>query len=299
MRLGESAGQVDISLVNGTVFRGTIAVIDMANLKLDVNGSLIPIARSVIDKITLVPSKKTEIPTAGGPVEAAGGPFDTVYVINPQTDASGESLEPLVLIGEITRDDATGITIETPQGMQRSMKRDRVIRVNKHSMSAYEIKIKKYAMSLFCPDDMVLVDLPPGKPDRPFFKTCVDRFEYPNIKGQMPQGNASYDDAQKTCESKGKRLCGLEGYTYQYGWQFDKKSCNTKGIGQYEPSGSRYKCTGKFGIYDMTGNIFEWVTDYEGKPMLMGGPFSKCETVSPGLNGEAKPQTGFRCCKSN
>jgi hypothetical protein len=314
LQKGESAGIVDIRIINGSVFRGTVVGVDPQNVKLDVSGSRIPIAREVIEQIVTVPpdaSKKNtnDTPSASPESVLFKGPFDTVYVSNPETDEYGKPLQPIVIIGRISRDDAAGIAIETPQGTQHTLKRDRIIRVNKHTVSSYEDQIKKYALPLFCPNDMALVDLPPGKPDRPFFKVCIDRYEYPNMKDAMPQGNASYQEAQLACESKGKRLCtteewpwacgGLEGYTYPYGWQVDKKNCNSKGVGQFEPSGSRYRCVGKFGVYDMVGNIFEWVTGADGSPMLMGGPLSKCQTVSPGMGGEAKPQTGFRCCKSN
>jgi len=310
LQQGVSAGTIDVRIINGSVFRGTVVTVDPETVKLNVQGSHIPIAREVIDKIVGVVEEKK--PAASAPQEEAEimkGPFDTVYVINPETDEYGKPLAPIVIIGKIERDDAVGISIVTPQGLQRTLKRDRILRVNKNTVSPYEDQIKRYAAPLFCPNDMVLVDLPPGKPDRPFFKVCIDRYEYPNLKDAMPQGNSSYEEAQQACESKGKRLCttqewqwacsGLEGYTYPYGWQFDKKNCNTKGVGQFEPSGSRSRCVGKFGAYDMVGNIFEWVTGDDGNPVLMGGPYSKCQTESPGVGGGAKPQTGFRCCKSN
>jgi formylglycine-generating enzyme required for sulfatase activity len=155
---------------------------------------------------------------------------------------------------------------------------------------------------------MFIVDLPPGKQGRPFFKVCVDKYEYPNRQDVVPTGNVSYKMAQNYCEQQGKRLCtaqewqwacsGLEGYTYPYGWNLEEQKCNTD-VKRIEASGSRVNCVSKFGGYDMTGNIFEWVTGNNGEPVLMGGPFSKCQTQSPGVGGAAKPQAGLRCCKSN
>ena len=177
----------------------------------------------------------------------------------------------------------------------------------KHSSSSFDEPIKRYAKPLFCPDDMFLVDLPPGKQGRPYFKVCVDRYEFPNYKESLPQGNVSYEQAGKLCEQKGKRLCtsqewqwacsGLEGYTYPYGWNRDENKCNMETTPV--TSGKFYNCVSKFGGYDMVGNIFEWVSGSKDEPALMGGPYSKCQTVSPGVGGSAKPQTGFRCCKSN
>jgi formylglycine-generating enzyme required for sulfatase activity len=156
---------------------------------------------------------------------------------------------------------------------------------------------------------MFFVDIPPGKQNRPFFKVCVDRYEYPNVKDAAPKINSSYDEARALCSKRGKRLCtadewqwacsGLEGYTYPYGWNPEKEKCNTDGNRPPEASGVRSNCVSKFGGYDMVGNVFEWVTDGKKQPSVMGGPYSKCQTITGGVGGSAKPQTGFRCCKSN
>ena len=200
------------------------------------------------------------------------------------------------------------VTIELVDGKQEKVTRSEILRITRHSTTGFDEPIKRYAKPLFCSDDMFLVDMPPGKQDRPYFKVCVDRYEYPNIKGTKPMGNISYEQAKAYCEQKGKRLCtaqewqwacsGIEGYTYPYGWNVEEQKCNsdTRAV---EPSGARHNCVSKFGGYDMTGNIFEWVTGDNAQPMLMGGPYSKCQTVSPGVGGSAKPQTGLRCCKSN
>ncbi len=155
---------------------------------------------------------------------------------------------------------------------------------------------------------MVLVDLPPGMPSRPFFKVCIDRYEYPNTQGTVPQVNISYADAKALCAKAGKRLCtaqewqwacsGLEGYSYPYGFNMDKDNCNTD-TRTPEPSGSRNRCISKFGAVDMTGNVWEWVKNRNGTGAVMGGPVSNCRTVSPAEGGEARPTTGLRCCKSN
>ena len=63
---------------------------------------------------------------------------------------------------------------------------------------------------------------------------------------------------------------GIEGYTYPYGWNVEEQKCNSD-TRTVEPSGSRHNCVSKFGGYDMTGNIFEWVTGDNAQPMLMGG----------------------------
>jgi formylglycine-generating enzyme len=152
-----------------------------------------------------------------------------------------------------------------------------------------------------------MVDLPPGRTGKPFFKVCVDRYEYPNRSGTVPRTNLAYADAAKLCEQHGKRLCtalewswacgGLDGLTYPYGKSFEQDRCNSD-TRLVETSGNRINCSSPFGGFDMVGNVFEWVSNY-GKPALMGGPFSKCQTVSPSPSGNATPQSGLRCCKGN
>lgn len=306
-----AARKVKISLSNGSVFKGNISAIDSETVSLDVGGSVIPISREIITRITtLVPeTKKQEQLSKVQKPQKPQGPFDTVYVLNPKTDEYGRRLNPLMIIGQIQSDEADGLIIITPQGAKRKILRDRIVRIKQHTEDNFEQKIKTYAKSLFCPANMILVDLPPGKEGRPFFKVCIDKYEYPNQRDVTPKNNISFNDAQELCIKVGKRLCtveewqwscsGLEGYTYSYGYRLEKVYCNREGNKNIEPSGNRYKCVGKFGVYDMVGNIFEWVSDAKGNPMLMGGPYSKCQTVSPGMKGQAKSSVGFRCCKSN
>ncbi len=303
--------KVKVDLTNGSVFKGSIVEIDSESVKIDVGGSIIPITRDIVAQITTyVPgsNKKQHVTKVKQPKKMTG-PFDTVYVLNPETGEYGKKLAPLMIIGLIQSDEADGITLLTPQGAKRKIARDRIVRLQQHTSDNFEQKIQTYAKPLFCQANMILVDLPPGKEGRPFFKVCVDKYEFPNQRGTTPKTNASYDDAQQACKSLGKRLCkvdewqwscsGLEGYTYPYGFRLEKPHCNRVGNKNLEPSGARHKCVGKFGVYDMVGNLFEWVSDANDNPMLMGGPYSKCQTVSPGLKGAAKPQIGFRCCKSN
>ena len=309
-----AVGRIKILISNGTIFKGIVSAIDTETVKINVGGSIIPISKDLISQITKIPiDTRKEMPQKRPGIQKEQkkyeGPFDTVNILNPKTDEYGKHLPPLVIIGKIQSHDPEGIVILTPHGVKREFKVDRILRVIRNTAPSYEQKIKIYAKSLFCPANMILIDLPPGKEGRPFFKVCIDRYEYPNRRGNVPETNISYENAHDLCKKQKKRLCaveewqwscsGLEGYTYPYGYRLEKTYCNRDGIKNVEHSGARLKCVGKFGVYDMVGNIFEWVTDSKGKPMLMGGPYSKCQTVSPGMSGAAKPQIGFRCCKSN
>ncbi|MFP4418608.1 MAG: formylglycine-generating enzyme family protein [Fibrobacterota bacterium] len=306
-KLNNKSQKIDVTITSGTVFRGKIQDVGDETLYLNIDGSVVPIAREIIKQIATAVDDSDKKEKRKTP--ESRGPLDTVYVFSTKTDEYGKQLPPVVQVGFIKANDAKSLTLETPSGNTLQYEHTQIARVIRHSKSSYESNIQKYAKTLFCDESMSLVDIPPGKTDRPFLKVCVDKYEYPNKKGVPPKGNISFDEAQKLCEQQGKRLCtveewqyacsGLEEYTYPYGWVFDEEICNTEGAQKVETSGSRYRCISKFGIYDMTGNIFEWVVGKNNRPMLMGGPYSKCQTISPGVGGTAKPQTGFRCCKSN
>lgn len=294
----------EVHLTNGSVFKGKIVTIDEGVLKLEIEGSIIPISKEVITRINFVPLEKKETKTPEQSMMQ--GPFDTVVVISSQTDDWGKQKPDSTYFGKITGDNSNEVQMTLADWSKKVIKRSQVGKIIKHSEESYDETIKKYARQLICPQDMFMVDLPPGRQGRPFFKVCVDKYEYPNRQDVVPTGNVSYQMAQNYCEQQGKRLCtaqewewacsGLEGYTYPYGWNLEEQKCNTD-VKRIEASGSRSNCVSKFGGYDMTGNIFEWVKGNNNEPVLMGGPFSKCQTQSPGVGGTAKPQTGLRCCK--
>ena len=135
---------------------------------------------------------------------------------------------------------------------------------------------------------------------------CVDRYEWPNKAGALPQYMASWNEAKASCEGMGKRLCSdtewtlaCEGpdrqpYPYGDGYVRDDRACNidkpyiwphpekifeakTQGdelsrLDQREPSGSRVACVSPYGVHDMVGNVDEWVVNESqlGKPYRSG-----------------------------
>lgn len=140
-----------------------------------------------------------------------------------------------------------------------------------------------------CPADMVHLDastvhLVQGKlepsPARvhvaPF---CIDRFEYPNIEGVLPRAMVSWREADELCRAAGKRLCtsaewdracsGTEGRRYSYGDEFERDTCNTPldsdgievTVPPYAASGSLPDCQSPEGVFDLNGNVSEWVSD--------------------------------------
>jgi formylglycine-generating enzyme required for sulfatase activity len=164
---------------------------------------------------------------------------------------------------------------------------------------------------------------------------CIDRFEYPNRKGEYPVVFIDWNAADKTCESGGKRLCtedewtfaceGEEARPYPYGFDRDKDACvvdkqwrqfDPAAYGRKEslvreldklwqgaPSGSQAKCKSPFGVYDMTGNVDEWTrASVPGRRSILKGGYwgpvrTRCRP-STRAHGEdhAFYQQGFRCC---
>ncbi len=184
--------------------------------------------------------------------------------------------------------------------------------------------------------------------------------------GVRPQGYISQVEAASACQNAGKRLCALtEWYracrgehdtVYPYGAAFSKGRCNVgkphllsllhgtdarawsyeggfndpeldKRPGYLAETGAYSGCVSSAGVFDLVGNLHEWVADRVdpsiaqkmplkpgvrarighnvGKGVFMGGFFSTtnehgegCEFVTmahePGYHDYS---TGFRCCK--
>ncbi len=167
-------------------------------------------------------------------------------------------------------------------------------------------------------------------------KFCIDRFEYPNQEGATPVVMKTWVDAQATCQAQGKRLCGGSEWTlacegqerlpYPYGLARDRQACNidkphpavnekalanaktrdaeVARLWQGESSGARARCKSAYGVFDMTGNVDEWVVNEAGVPFRSGlkggywGPVrDRCRPMTT-VHGEdfAFYQIGFRCC---
>jgi formylglycine-generating enzyme required for sulfatase activity len=174
-----------------------------------------------------------------------------------------------------------------------------------------------------------------GKTEQRHF--CIDRYEWPNKKGERPSVMVSWYQARDACKAQGKRLCrdgewtlaceGREHLPYPYGYQRNSAACNidkphpdvdenaianprtrdaeVARLWQGEPSGTRPACVSPFGVYDMTGNVDEWVVNESGHPYASGlkggywGPVrTRCRPMTTAHNeGFAFYQIGFRCCR--
>ncbi len=179
-----------------------------------------------------------------------------------------------------------------------------------------------------------------GKTSKKHF--CMDRYEWPNKAGENPVVMKTWYEAKAACEGIGKRLCtdsewtvaceGQERLPYPYGYDRNSEACNidkphpdvnekalgsndpkvreaeAKRLWQGEPSGSRSSCVSPYGVFDMTGNVDEWVVNEGGtinanpfKSGLKGGYWGPVRDRCRPMTTVHGPdfsfyQIGFRCC---
>ncbi len=139
---------------------------------------------------------------------------------------------------------------------------------------------------------------------------CIDKFEWPNKEGQVPQDWMNYFDAQKAVASVGKRICTHKEWTLAaegpnmhplpYGDGFHRtRLCNfdnhNPGIDVFQskspndeasqklrallvPSGLMANCVSDFGVHDMSGNIDEWVVNESSQDMCINKTSGNCRT---------------------
>ena len=160
---------------------------------------------------------------------------------------------------------------------------------------------------------------------------CMDRYEWPNKKGENPIVMDRFVDAENKCAEVGKRLCtefewekaceGPHNLPWPYGYTQRDDACNvdkmywahdevklasndpavrmqeTRRLWQGAASGSYPACKSAFGVMDLTGNVEEWVAtsrpQWPHRSSLKGGYWSKKHAACRGTNESHGPQFRF------
>jgi formylglycine-generating enzyme required for sulfatase activity len=168
----------------------------------------------------------------------------------------------------------------------------------------------------------------------------LSRVRAVSARAVFPQGYISAVEAQRACGESGKRLCrvaewgkacrGPEPKSFGYGERREPGRCNDNGRnpvlslygrgqwnwatmnqpllnqqdGTLARTGEHAGCTNGYGVYDMVGNLHEWVADPSG--MFYGGYYQDVSSKGHGEGcgylttaHEARYHdysTGFRCC---
>jgi formylglycine-generating enzyme required for sulfatase activity len=159
-------------------------------------------------------------------------------------------------------------------------------------------------------------------------------------EGLVPQGYVSRDQAARACAGAGKRLCnegewvlacrGDPPHAFPYGDAREKGRCNDSGLSPlhllYGETPETYRsgpmndprlnqqpntvartgafagCSNGFGVYDMVGNLHEWVRSP--RPTFRGGYYLDTHINGDGCSYRTTAHasdyhdysTGFRCC---
>lgn len=148
--------------------------------------------------------------------------------------------------------------------------------------------------------------------------------------GRLPWHSIRQGDALEACEQIGWRLCaleeitracqGLENRRYPYGSRLVAGRCNIRDAyvvpgeaqSSVAPAGYFSACVSQDGVFDMTGNLWEWVAVEDDTYRYFGSGFRfiaerhrdedhSCESyvTLPAVVGEPyfKDTVGFRCCR--
>ncbi len=144
---------------------------------------------------------------------------------------------------------------------------------------------------------------------------CMDIYEWPNRDGEIPRTFVNQKEATDSCRQAGKRLCsqeewhegcqGPDGAAYPYGNKYNENYCPAKEAAAAR-SGRFPVCRSYYGIFDMTGNLWEWTSTQSKSDadfyMVAGGNWdagneATCSLAKFSFYPSVRyPFVGFRCC---
>ena len=144
---------------------------------------------------------------------------------------------------------------------------------------------------------------------------CMDLYEWPDSDNAVARAFVSQKDAADSCRSVGKRLCsaaewregcqGPDRDKYPYGSRYNENHCPSKEAAASR-SGRFPVCRSYYGLYDMTGNLWEWTSTPAPDPdffMVAGGNWTAGNEATCGYSKYSfypkvrYPFVGFRCCQ--
>ncbi len=139
-----------------------------------------------------------------------------------------------------------------------------------------------------------------------------------SIADSVPSRWITFDQAKKACERAGKHVCSPTDWvigckqdeasrSYPYGYSYEAQTCNGddySGSG-IQPTGYLSECVNDWGVYDMSGNAYEWTDDGNyGDPdqRRYGGSYGSsssnltCDWYYESNWDTTESYIGFRCC---
>jgi protein-disulfide isomerase/uncharacterized membrane protein len=165
------------------------------------------------------------------------------------------------------------------------------------------------------------------------FEAALSNGEAVSAQGQVPSTGTSWFDAKEACEAAGKRMCTekewtaacqgampvdddgdgsfaddmIEGTAYPYSDFHRPNACwDAKNRETQRPvhTGNMPACVSADGVFDLTGNVEEWVGATAKEAVLLGGAFdtrddkARCFRLNDTFGaGHGAYRNGFRCCK--
>lgn len=140
-----------------------------------------------------------------------------------------------------------------------------------------------------------------------------------SVAGVLPWVSVNWNDAEAACQASGKRLCakdewgdacdgtiGEGGNTYPYGDDYQASTCNGNDAGNDRamPTGDMSGCTSDYGVYDMSGNVWEWTDELSGDYRVIrggswdnGSNYLACSYRDADYPTGTGGSIGFRCCQ--